>query len=193
MKLALDRTTGEHVALKIISQDSLTPDSRAFARLQNEVRTYATTRARVISRLVLTQAWCLVPTQIEAIRRLNHPNVIAIRVSPLPIGGLRGGGSSLTRRVHLVQNVHWRCEYPRKRGGSESVALLAMEFASQGELFSLLSHTGPLPEPVALALFRQLLLALSACHAAGVYHRDIKPENIVLDANFDLKVRHLRI
>lgn len=27
------------------------------------------------------------------------------------------------------------------------------------------------------------------CHERGVYHRDIKPENLLLDANYQLKVR----
>lgn len=43
-------------------------------------------------------------------------------------------------------------------------------------------------EAEARRLFCQLLSALGACHAAGVFHRDIKPENVLLTEGGDAKL-----
>jgi hypothetical protein len=37
-------------------------------------------------------------------------------------------------------------------------------------------------------VFLQLLTAVAACHAQGVYHRDLKPENILLDAGGQVRL-----
>ncbi|OBF05624.1 serine/threonine protein kinase [Mycobacterium sp. ACS4054] len=48
------------------------------------------------------------------------------------------------------------------------------------DLGTVLSRTGPLPPPRAVAIVEQVAAALDAAHRAGVIHRDIKPENILL-------------
>ncbi|GLE11251.1 hypothetical protein PINS_up023605 [Pythium insidiosum] len=69
-----------------------------------------------------------------------------------------------------------------------SYVVLAMEYASNGDLFDVISKTGALPERVAKVYFRQLMRAVQACHRSGVIHRDIKPENILFDDQFTLKL-----
>lgn len=55
-----------------------------------------------------------------------------------------------------------------------------MRFIEGQDVGSVLSRTGPLPAPRAVAIVEQVASALDAAHRAGVIHRDIKPENILL-------------
>ncbi|TKY61335.1 Phosphoenolpyruvate carboxylase kinase 2 [Spatholobus suberectus] len=47
---------------------------------------------------------------------------------------------------------------------------------------------GPLPEPHAASLARQLLEAVAHCHALGLAHRDIKPDNLLFDDGNNLRL-----
>ncbi len=55
-----------------------------------------------------------------------------------------------------------------------------MEFATAGSVAHLVKQFGPLPEPAAASLARQLLEALAYCHAAGIAHRDVKGANVLV-------------
>eukprot|EP01053_Blabericola_migrator_P012697 Blabericola_migrator_1__12696@NODE_811_length_6422_cov_187_104485_g572_i0_p1_GENE_NODE_811_length_6422_cov_187_104485_g572_i0NODE_811_length_6422_cov_187_104485_g572_i0_p1_ORF_typecomplete_len864_score126_23Pkinase/PF00069_25/1_8e75Pkinase_Tyr/PF07714_17/3_4e46EFhand_7/PF13499_6/3_4e11EFhand_7/PF13499_6/3_6e11EFhand_8/PF13833_6/0_00092EFhand_8/PF13833_6/0_032EFhand_8/PF13833_6/0_02EFhand_8/PF13833_6/0_00021EFhand_1/PF00036_32/0_0014EFhand_1/PF00036_32/0_0025EFhand_1/PF00036_32/0_0014EFhand_1/PF0 len=63
---------------------------------------------------------------------------------------------------------------------------MVMEYCRGGELFDRLTEEGPLPEPVAAFLMKQILSALAYCHSRGVVHRDLKPENFMF---FDKDIR----
>lgn len=73
-------------------------------------------------------------------------------------------------------------------GESRQVMLIVQELAAGGELFSLLSHSGPLPEDVARLYFQQLMDGLEHLHSLSIAHRDLKPENLVLSEDFQLKI-----
>lgn len=71
---------------------------------------------------------------------------------------------------------------------TRSKIYLVMEHAGGGELFSLVTRRGRVPEPAARRYLQQLVSALRFCHAHGVAHRDVKPQNLLLDRRGDLKV-----
>jgi serine/threonine protein kinase len=79
-------------------------------------------------------------------------------------------------------------EYTLPNGRSMEVYYIAIELASNGEIFDVLAETGRFSEPLARHYFHQLVESIEHMHSKGVFHRDIKPENIMLDSNFDLKV-----
>ncbi|KAL6633341.1 hypothetical protein ACP70R_026012 [Stipagrostis hirtigluma subsp. patula] len=65
---------------------------------------------------------------------------------------------------------------------------LVLDLCAGGDLFSLLSARGPLPEPEAADLMAQLADALAGCHRRGVAHRDVKPDNVFFDGSGVLKL-----
>jgi len=52
----------------------------------------------------------------------------------------------------------------------------------------LLKERGVVPEPQAISLMADLVLALEHMHGCGVYHRDLKPENLLLTQDGRLKL-----
>ena len=78
--------------------------------------------------------------------------------------------------------------YLKKNGKTYQTKYVALELASNGELFGYISAVGALEETVCRAYFHNLIDALDYCHKNGVAHRDMKPENILLDDQFNLKI-----
>lgn len=74
-------------------------------------------------------------------------------------------------------------------GESEQGQLfLAMGCYGGETLKARLARTGPLPLADAVEIARQVLLGLSAAHAAGVVHRDVKPGNLMLTPGGTVKI-----
>ncbi|XP_062038601.1 serine/threonine-protein kinase MARK1-like [Lepus europaeus] len=65
---------------------------------------------------------------------------------------------------------------------------LVMELAVGGDLYQHVMARGGLPEPEAMAMFYQVLAAVSHCHAQHVAHRDLKLENLLLDSRLNVKL-----
>ncbi|XP_065840015.1 uncharacterized protein [Oscarella lobularis] len=64
------------------------------------------------------------------------------------------------------------------------------EYAMSGDLSQLVTAQGPIPENVALHLFKQVLQGLNYIHTiCNVIHRDIKPDNVlVFDEAYHVKI-----
>ncbi|KAG8512454.1 Inhibitor of nuclear factor kappa-B kinase subunit beta, partial [Galemys pyrenaicus] len=98
------------------------------------------------------ERWCL---EIQIMRRLNHPNVVAAR--DVPEG---------------MQNL-----------APNDLPLLAMEYCQGGDLRRYLNqfeNCCGLREGAILTLLSDIASALRYLHENRIIHRDLKPENIVL-------------
>ena len=66
--------------------------------------------------------------------------------------------------------------------GADEPRYLVMEYVDGPTLQSRL-RSGPLSDPTALRIARDLAEALHAAHQAGIVHRDVKPANVLLRAS----------
>lgn len=89
---------------------------------------------------------------------------------------------SRLKHPHILRLMTWFHDQER--------IYLALELASQGELFKILrsSPNHRFDEPRAAKYSYQVADALHYCHLNNVIHRDLKPENILLTANDDVKL-----
>ena len=65
--------------------------------------------------------------------------------------------------------------------GTEDSYYIIMERFGKGDLFDFIDEQGPLPEPTARTIFKQVVNTVSSCYEKGVVHRDLKDENILID------------
>lgn len=65
---------------------------------------------------------------------------------------------------------------------------LVLEYVDNGDLFTYITRNGRLSEEGAMHFFRQMMSALSYCHAFNICHRDLKPENILLTSDNQVKI-----
>jgi len=103
-------------------------------------------------------------SEINSLKRLNHPNILNLL--------------DYSERSSAI----------RMDGSKVDVIYIALEYAQSGEIFDYISETGRFSEQEARFYFQQLISALEHIHQAGWAHRDIKPENMLLDKNFNLKL-----
>lgn len=106
----------------------------------------------------------LMHNEIQVLKTLSHANII------------RCIGSKERATMHS------------ENGEKLTVSYVAMEMASNGELFDFIAGHSGLPEPVLRVYAKQLLTAVHYMHTMGIVHRDLKCENILLDKNFNLKI-----
>eukprot|EP01119_Soliformovum_irregulare_P013823 TRINITY_DN3714_c2_g1_i1.p1 TRINITY_DN3714_c2_g1~~TRINITY_DN3714_c2_g1_i1.p1 ORF type:complete len:882 (+),score=292.07 TRINITY_DN3714_c2_g1_i1:144-2789(+) len=71
---------------------------------------------------------------------------------------------------------------------SKEFLYIVMEYASGGDLFSLLQKFGCLPDTVAQLYAAEIVLALEYLHQQGIVHRDLKPDNLLVDSGGHLKL-----
>jgi serine/threonine protein kinase len=66
-----------------------------------------------------------------------------------------------------------------------------MDYCSGGNLYEYISSHGPLDEPTAASIFKQVASAVALCHSFGIAHRDLKLDNILIDQFPHVKVSDL--
>jgi hypothetical protein len=101
--------------------------------------------------------------EARAAASLDGPNIVALHDH-----GIDGGGD--------------------EDGDGEGTPFLVMALVRGRTLAEVLGQEVRAAVPDALEWCRQIAVALSAAHAAGIIHRDIKPANAMLDAHGTVKV-----
>lgn len=74
------------------------------------------------------------------------------------------------------------------QGMDGEVTYLVMEYVPGRTLRDIMREEAPMPPHRALELLEQILIALSAAHAARIIHRDVKPENVLITPDGEVKV-----
>jgi serine/threonine-protein kinase len=90
--------------------------------------------------------------------------------------------ASILRRLdgkHLCPLLDFG-EIPDPRREGTGLLYMVLPRIDGEALDTLLKREGPLPIPRALAILRQVCVALQEAHAQGVIHRDLKPGNVLL-------------
>jgi serine/threonine-protein kinase len=95
------------------------------------------------------------------------------------------GDREAVGRLRREAQVAMRLDHPNvcgilAFGEAGGLPYLVMPFLEGETLSRRESRHGPMPEPLAIRLLRQLCLGLQHAHDAGVLHRDLKPENVML-------------
>ena len=70
---------------------------------------------------------------------------------------------------------------------------IVSEFISNGELFDEIMRRKYLNEEDGAYVIKQLLSAITYCHAKGIVHRDLKPENILIDSISESKKINIKV
>ena len=73
-------------------------------------------------------------------------------------------------------------------GEDKGLPYIVLQWVDGENLEARVRRVGPLPPPEALALMREVVLALRSAHAAGLVHRDVKPGNILVDRRGAVKL-----
>lgn len=74
------------------------------------------------------------------------------------------------------------------QGKDGDVAYLVMEYVPGHTLRDVMRAESPMSPDRALQIVEQVLIALSAAHAAHIIHRDVKPENVLMTPDGEVKV-----
>jgi len=113
---------------------------------------------------------------------------VAIKVIPADLAGDEQRRTRFTREAKSLAALNHpgiAAIYGLEAAGD--VRFIVMELV-EGETLQAKLRQGPLPVDDALAISRQVAVALEAAHSAGIVHRDIKPANVVVTAGGEAKV-----
>src|SRR3990172_5901303 len=113
---------------------------------------------------------------------------VAIKVLPEEFSRDPDRSARLEREAHmLAQMSHPNIGYIHDLKREGDLVYLVLELVSGVTLAHRLEE-GALPLREALALFRQIALALEGTHGRGIIHRDLKPENVKITSEGIVKV-----
>jgi len=83
---------------------------------------------------------------------------------------------------HIIKLYDWALQ-EQEEATHQTLSYIIAEFVEGHTLSDIIDTRGALPEPDALAIGRQIAVALSDIHSRGIVHRDIKSQNIMITPN----------
>jgi serine/threonine protein kinase len=103
------------------------------------------------------------------------------------------GEKDLVERFRREAKICARLKHPNivnifDFGTSENSFYLAMEYVEGWNLADFIKQNHPLPIPVILFIFHELIKGIDYAHGQGVIHRDIKPANIMIGKEGTVKI-----
>jgi serine/threonine-protein kinase len=114
-------------------------------------------------------------------RQLSMDRIVAIKVLPRRAAGSEESRARLLREARAVARLsHPNVVAGIDAGDAQGLLYFVMEFLDGESAQQALARRGPLPWREAVAIVRQVALALAHAHAHGIVHRDIKPANLML-------------
>lgn len=120
-------------------------------------------------------------------KRLDR--VVAVKVMHSGLGDDRQFTDRFVREARSAAKLnHPNVVAVFDQGSDGDVTYLVMEYVPGQTLRDVMREEAPMSPRRALALMEQVLIALSAAHAARIIHRDVKPENVLITPNGEIKV-----
>jgi len=120
-------------------------------------------------------------------KRLDR--VVAVKVMHSGMGDDRQFTERFVREARSAAKLnHSNVVAVFDQGADGEVTYLVMEYVPGNTLRDVMRDECPMPPRRALALMEQILIALSAAHAAHIIHRDVKPENVLMTPTGEIKV-----
>ncbi|KAF2160762.1 hypothetical protein M409DRAFT_59784 [Zasmidium cellare ATCC 36951] len=179
------------VELRTIEDQEVNP--KGLGEIQKAERAWFSDRYRLAERVLGAGGYACVRVAVK----LKTGRQYACKIIPLPTsvdddddGGLRRSGDKrslsmlkdrIAREYNLLKNLsHPNIITLEKVIHTSHTIYVFQELVTGGDLLSYMENKGPLPEPQAAMIVRQLLEAVKYLHENQVVHRDIKPENILM-------------
>lgn len=154
----------QRIVKGMIIKETLGKGTFGFVKLGIKEDTGSKFALKFLKRDVKTFKEDEVLKEINCMKAIRHPNVVALLASSM------------------------KCKYPREDGSFDMCVLMVMELANGGDLYDVIYYSGAMSEKLGRTYFVQLLDGLEACHNVGITHRDLKPNNILIDSEYVLKI-----
>jgi serine/threonine-protein kinase len=131
----------------------------------------------------------------------SNPNRVAFRVRNLTnnrfellrvLGAAVQGDEERTNRFFREASVHARLVHPNIVGFYRATTLdgqfVIMTELAEGVTLAERLELGPLPLPLAVSFFDQILSALECAHQHGIVHRNVSPSSIIVTPDSSIKL-----
>ncbi|KAK4501359.1 hypothetical protein PRZ48_007167 [Zasmidium cellare] len=181
------------VSVTLNSIEGQEVNSKALGEIQKAERAWFSDRYRLSERVLGAGGFASVRVAVK----VRTGRQYACKIVPLPMSAdddayprprstdpktaLRELRDRVAREYNLLKDLsHPNITTLEKVIRTSYTVYIFQDLVTGGDLLSYMENKGPLPEPQAAMIVRQLLEAVKYLHENEVVHRDIKPENILM-------------